>query len=54
MKKMQKKDDRTSYVYKLTNPYVTLGEYNIRAVGTHQSASAYGYKYHKRNKRKKP
>ena len=54
MKKIQKKDNLTSSVYKLTNPYAALGEYNIRAFEIHQSTSADGWKYHKRNKRKKP
>ena len=54
MQKLQKKDDRTLSVYKLTNPYATSGEYNIRAFEIPQSTSADGWKYHKRNKRKKP
>ena len=55
MKKMQKKDDRTSSVYKLTKAYATfVSGYYIRAVGIYQSTSADGWKYHKRNKRKKP
>ena len=53
MKKIQKKDDRTSSVYKLTNSYATLYEYNIRAFEIPQSTSADGWRYHKRNKRKK-
>ena len=55
MQKILKKDNRTSYVYKLTNPYINLEyEYNIRAFEIPQSTSADGWKYHKRNKRKKP
>lgn len=54
MQKIQNKDNRTSSVYKLTNPYAILGEYNIMAFEIPQSTSADGWKYHKRNKRKKP
>lgn len=54
MQKIQKKGNRTSFVYKLTNLYATLDEYNIRAFEIPQSTSADGWKYHKRNKRKKP
>ena len=50
MQKIQKKDDRTSSDYKLTNPYAILGEYNIGAFEIPQSTSADGWKYHKRNK----
>ena len=55
MQKIQKKDDRTSSVYKLTKAYANfVSGYYIRAFKIHQSTSAYGWKYHKRNKRKKP
>lgn len=55
MQKIQKKDDRTSSVYKLTNAYANfVSGYYIRAFKIHQSTSADGWKYHKRNKRKKP
>ena len=53
MQKVQRKDDWTSTVYEITNPYATLGEYNIGAFEIPQSTSADGWKYHKRNKRKK-
>ena len=55
MQKIQKKDDRTSSVYKLTKAYANfVSGYYIRAFEIHQSTSADGWKYHKRNKRKKP
>ena len=48
---MLKTDIRTSIYYELTNPYAS--GYNARAVEIPQSTSADGWKYHKRNKRKK-
>ena len=51
MQKIQKPDNRTPTDYALTNPYA-IG-YNVRAVEIPQSTSADGWKYHKRNKRKK-
>ena len=51
MPEIQRKDNRTSTDYELTNPYVS--GYIVRAVEIPQSTSAEGWKYHKRNKRKK-
>lgn len=52
MQKTMKIDDRTSICYELKNPLAS--GYNVRAIEIPQSTSADGWKYHKRNKRKKP
>lgn len=44
-------NDITPTDYKLTNPYAS--GYSVRVVEIPQSTSADGWKYHKRNKRKK-
>lgn len=51
MQEIQRKGDRTSTDYELTNPYAS--GYNVIAFEIPQSTSADGWKYHKRNKRKK-
>lgn len=51
IQKIQKTDNRTSTDYVLTNPYAS--GYNVRDVEISQSTSADGWKYYKRNKRKK-
>lgn len=51
MKEIQRKDDRTPTDYEIINPYAV--GCNVRAVEITQSTSADGWKYHKRNKRKK-
>lgn len=51
MKTLKIIDSRTSTDYELTNPYAS--GYSVRAVEIPQSTSADGWKYHKRNKRKK-
>lgn len=52
MQRIQRSDDRTLTDRELTtNPYA-VGCY-VRAVEIPQSTSADGWKYHKRNKRKK-
>lgn len=44
-------DDRTRTDYELANPYAS--GYSVRVAEIQQSTSADGWKYHKRNKRKK-
>lgn len=51
MQETQMNDNRTSTDYELKNPYAR--GYSVRPVEIHQRTSADGWKYHKRNKRKK-